>query len=59
MKDKFAKTVLQDVNELVNESKLKSNKFGIYQKRECYNSPMQKWLRLVSGFCEVYKNFEV
>ena len=44
LKYKKAKTVLQGVTEVVNESKCKPNKWWLDQGKELYNSVMQKWL---------------
>ena len=44
LKDKKAKTVLHGFAEIVNKSKRKPNKLLVYQRKEFYNSPMQKWL---------------
>ena len=45
LKDKKAKTVLHDFNEIVNESKCKLNELWVYQEREFYNSLIQKHFR--------------
>ena len=45
LKDKKAKTVLHDFNEIVNEYKCKLNKLWVYQERQFYNSLIQKHFR--------------
>ena len=44
LKDKMDKIVLDGFPELIRESKRKLNKLCVNQRRECYNSYMQKWL---------------
>ena len=41
LRDKKAKTVLHDFNEIVNESKRKTNKLWVDQRKEFYNSLVQ------------------
>ena len=44
LKDKKGKPVLHGFVETKKESKRKPNKLWVDQRREFYNSPMQKWL---------------
>ena len=44
LEDKKIKTILTGFIKIGNESKGKPNKLCVYQEKEFYNSPMQKWL---------------
>ena len=44
LEDKKIKTILTGYIKIGNESKGKPNKLCVYQEKEFYNSPMQKWL---------------